>query len=275
MSAQVRIYTTPSSATAPAECRGHVLVSGSYGGEYNAFHAGKRGIRGVVLSDAGVGKGRAGIRGLEYLDRVGLAAATADATTCRIGDADHMLLHGVISHVNRCAAGFGCAPGQSVRDCAECLKQAPVVDSDMPPVSGGQRHLVRHGPDGPYVLCLDAAPMLQPGDAGAIVVTGSHAGLLGGKPDGLIEPNVQAVFFSDAGVGLDEAGVRRLPLLDRRGIPAGAAAADSAPIGDARAIYAEGILSRVNATACALGGRPGMRVRELIELLISRRGEPH
>lgn len=270
MSASVRIYTAASSATAPAQCHGHVLVSGSYGGEYNAYHAGKNGIRGVILNDAGVGKELAGIRGLEYLDRVGLAAATADAMSCHIGDGAHMLQHGVISFVNRCATRWGCAPGQTVRDCAERLKGAPVIEARMPAVSGGRRWLLRDEPGAPRVICLDAAPMLEAADAGSIAVTGSHAALLGGKPDGLIAPAVRAIFFSDGGVGMDQAGVARLPLLDERGIPAGAASAGSAPIGDARAIHADGVLSFANATAAALGGAPGLRVKDFIELLLSR-----
>ena len=67
------IISVSSSAGATAACRGAVLVSGSYGGEYNASHAAKWGIRGVVLNDAGVGWEGAGIRGLPYLDRIGLA----------------------------------------------------------------------------------------------------------------------------------------------------------------------------------------------------------
>lgn len=269
MSAAVRVFTAASSATAPAECRGHVLVSGSYGGEYNAFHAGQRGIRGVILNDAGVGKDGAGIRGLAYLERVGRAAATADAMSCHIGDGEHMLQHGIISHVNYHAARLGCAPGEPVRACAERLKKAPLIEAEMPPVSGGGRWLVREGPGEPRVICLDAAPMLEAGDAGVIAVTGSHAALLGGKPDGLIAPQVRAIFFSDAGVGMDRAGVARLPLLDERRIPAGAASADSAAIGDARAIHADGILSFVNSAAAALGGTPGVRVRDFVDLLIA------
>jgi len=269
MSAAVRIFTTASSATAPEECRGHVLVSGSYGGEYNAYHAGRRIIRGVVLNDAGVGKDRAGIRGLDYLERAGLAAATADVMSCHIGDGAHMLQHGIISFVNRCAARVGCAPGQSVRDCAERLKAAPLVEAPMLPVSGGQRHVIRDDAGATLVVCLDAAPMLTAEDTGRIVVTGSHAALLGGKPDGLIAPDVRAVFFSDGGVGLDATGVARLPLLDARGIPAGAASANSAAIGDAVSIYTEGLLSHVNASAAALGGRPGMLIREFIERLLA------
>ena len=56
----VRILTFSSSASATPESAGNVIVSGSYGGEYNAFHAAKWKIRGVVLNDAGVGRGHDG-----------------------------------------------------------------------------------------------------------------------------------------------------------------------------------------------------------------------
>jgi hypothetical protein len=270
VSPPVRIYTASSSATAPAECRGHVLISGSYGGTYNAFHAGRRGIRGVVLNDAGVGKDNAGINGLDYLDGVGLAAATADAMTCHIGDGDHMLQFGRISYVNRCARQYECATGQSVRDCAERLKLAPIIDAAMPPISGGGRYLIRNVPGEPRLVCVDAAPMIEPTDTDSIVVTGSHAALFQGKPDGLIEPELRAVFFSDAGVGLDSAGITRLPLLDQRKIAAGAVSAASARIGDARSILADGILSHVNATAKDLGGTTGMPLREFVDRLLAR-----
>ncbi|MGA8399474.1 MAG: hypothetical protein WB697_06265, partial [Stellaceae bacterium] len=76
-------------------------------------------MRAVIMNDAGIGKDDAGIVGLEFLDRITMAAATADAQTCHIGDGDHMLAHGVISHVNKTAAAVGCKVGQRVRECAE------------------------------------------------------------------------------------------------------------------------------------------------------------
>jgi hypothetical protein len=270
MSESVSIRTAPSSATATEDCRGNVLVSGSYGGEYNAYHAGKWGIRGVILNDAGVGKDAAGIRGLAYLDRVGLAAATADARSCHIGDGDHMLAHGVISYVNRAAASWGCVPGESVRQCAERLQAAPVIDAPMPPIRGGKRYVLSRGRGEPAVICLDAAPMLEPGDAGSIVVTGSHAALFRGLPDDVVRPDVRAIFFSDAGVGLHGAGIARLPTLDERGIAAGTASADTGAIGDARSIYDHGVLSHVNRTAAAVGGVAGVLVRTFVADLVAR-----
>ena len=270
MTEAVQISTVSASSQVAAANRGHVVVSGSYGGEYNAFHAARWGIRGVVLNDAGIGRDRAGVRGLDYLDGVGLAAATADCMTCHIADGDHMLAHGRISHVNRAAAALGCAVGQSVRDCAERMRAGPIVERELPPIAGGKRYLIRAEPDEPPVICLDAAPMLEPGDAGAIAITGSHAALFRGRPDDVIKPQVHAIFFSDAGIGLDGAGVRRLPDLDGRGIPAGAVSAATGPIGDSRGIYRDGILSHVNATAAAFGGMPGQPVAALVELLLAR-----
>ncbi|MGN6101286.1 MAG: hypothetical protein ACTHOR_09070 [Devosia sp.] len=266
----VEIITVPSSASATEIARGNVIVSGSYGGEYNAWHAAKWGIRGVILNDCGVGRNDAGIKGLPYLDRIGLAGATVDAFTAHIADGEHMLAHGIISHVNEAARRLGCAVGQTAAACAERMKAGPIISEQPPAISGGKRYTLRDVPGEPKVLALDAAPMLTPEDAGAIAITGSHAALFRGQPDNVIGPDLYAVFFNDAGVGLDEAGIRRLPTLDERGIAAGTVSAQSAPIGDARAAYAEGVLSHVNRTAEQLGGRPGMALRDFVELLLAR-----
>jgi len=181
-----------------------------------------------------------------------------------------MLAHGTISYVNESAQAAGCRLGESVRDCAERLRAAPVVRARMPEVHGGRRAVIRSTPT-PPIVCLDAAPLLEEGDAGAIVITGSHAALFRGQPDGVIKPDVRAIFFSDAGVGLDQAGIARLPTLDERGIASGCAAADSAEIGNAGSIYREGVLSHVNHTAARLGGRVGMRVFDFVALLCDAR----
>ena len=261
------IFTVSASSQVNDSHRGQVIVSGSYGGDYNAFHAGKWGLRGVILNDAGVGKDNAGIHGITYLEQIGLAAATADVNTCHIADGEHMLAHGIVSYVNRFAAGLGCKPGDTVKACAERMRTAPVAKGELSAISGGKRYLISEAPGKPRVICLDAAPMLQPDDEGSIAITGSHAALFRGRPDGIISVKLTGVFFSDGGIGMDAAGVSRLPDLDAKGIPAGAAAAMSARIGDSRSIYHDGVLSRVNQTAVRLGARPGMRVKDFVEML--------
>ena len=264
------IFCVPASSQVNAAHHGQVIVSGSYGGEYNAFHAGKWGLRGVILNDAGVGKDDAGVRGIFYLEQIGLAAATADVDTCHIADGDHMLAHGVISRVNRFAAAIGCKVGDTVRATAERMRRAEIATGELSPISGGKRYTISEAAGKPRVICLDAAPMLTPEDAGAIAVTGSHAALFRGKPDNIISVKLRAVFFSDGGVGMDAAGISRLPDLDAKGIPAGAAAAMSASIGDSRSIYRDGILSHVNRMAAAEGATPGMSVHDFVTVLLAR-----
>src|SRR5580658_4753261 len=228
MSEPVKIMTVASCSNARDEHRGHVVVSGSYGGRYNAYNAAKWPVRAVIMNDAGIGKDDAGIVGLPFLDRIGMAAATADAQTCHIGDGDHMLAHGIISHVNDTAAALGCKPGQSVRDCAE-LMRAAAPPTEMPPaISDGARYILRDNPGEPRLVCADSIGMIEPEDAGQIVVTASHGAMSGGRPDNAVRPDVYAVFFSDAGAGggMDGAGIARLATVDRRGIPAGAITPD-------------------------------------------------
>lgn len=262
-----RIVTVSASSQVKGEDAGCVVVSGSYGGQYNAYHAGKWGLRGVVLNDAGVGRDEAGIDGLPYLDAIGLPAATADAMTCHIADGDHMLAHGTISHVNAAAAALGCKVGDRVADCVELMRSGAIHTGELPPIAGGRRYVLGDEPGRRRLIALDAAPLLEPGDAGSIAVTGSHAALFRGRPDGVVSADVFAIFFNDAGVGLDGAGVARLPTLDERGIVAGAVDCRSAPIGNARAIHADGVLSHVNETARRHGGRAGMRLRDFVETL--------
>jgi len=270
MTASSRIVTVPSCSNVTAADAGGVIVSGSYGGKYNAFNAAKWGIRGVIMNDAGIGAADAGIVGLSYLDEIGLPAATADAQTCHIGDGEHTLAHGVISHVNDAAASLGCARGQTVRACAARMEAGNVPPTAPPPITEGARFVLRNVPGEPALICADSVGMLRPEDAGQIVVTASHAALPGGRPDTIVPRDIHAVFFSDAGVGLDGAGIARIGHLDSLGIIAGTTSAASAPIGDSRALYQYGILSHLTGAARRAGAAEGMRLQAFIDMLLAK-----
>jgi hypothetical protein len=61
--------------------------------------------------------------------------------------------------------------------------------------------------------------------------------------------------------------VSRLPALAARGIPAATVSAASARIGNARSTYEDGVISRVNARATALGLHAGVSTREFVARL--------
>ena len=264
----IEIVTADSVTRLGASHRGQVLLGGSHGGVYAGYLAAKAGVRAVVLSDAGVGKDRAGIGSLVYLDDLGMAAATVGTMSARIGDGADFLARGIISHVNRTAAALGCAAGQSCRDCAERLRDAPAWHGS-PPVYGEARLLLSGVPGEPEVWGLDSVSLIEPADAKRILVTASHGALLGGRADDAIKVRPLAAVFNDAGVGLEEAGISRLPVLAGMGVAAATVAADSARIGDARSAWESGRLSHVNRLAGSLGAKPGDSIRDLVDLMLS------
>jgi hypothetical protein len=244
-----------------AEAKGAVVVNGSHGGVYAAWVAARLGVAASVFNDAGVGRDDAGIAGLAWLDGLGIAAAAVGHLTARIGDGADMLARGIVTHANRLAVQLGCRPGLSCREAAHLLAQAEAGGREPPPVLESAFLLIA---ESPAVWALDSASAVGPEHAGAVVVTGSHGGLLGGKPETALKYDTRAALFNDAGIGIDEAGVTRLPALDARGVAAATVAAASARIGDARSTYEDGILSRVNSCAAALGLAPGIGARAFV-----------
>ncbi len=109
--------------------------------------------------------------------------------------------------------------------------------------------------------------MVEPADAGQIVVTGSHGGLLASLPGLVLQVDALAALFNDAGIGIDQAGITRLPALDRRGIAAATVDAMSARIGDGLSTLRDGVISHANETARRLGAGPGMTARAWVERL--------
>jgi hypothetical protein len=245
---------------------GSVIVNGSHGGVYAAFLAAKLAAAAVIFNDAGVGHDRAGIGGLDYLQGLGIAAATIGHDTARIGDGADMIRNGMITHANELAASFGVKPGQPCRDAAISLQQGRQPERAPPDALEGTYLLTSAAPQ---VWALDSASLVLPEHKKAIVVTGSHGGLLGGKPESAIKYDVLGALYNDAGIGKDEAGVSRLPALAARGIAAAAVAATSARIGDARSTYEDGVVSRVNSRAAALGLHEGVSARDFVARLRS------
>ncbi|MEX2503099.1 MAG: hypothetical protein WD336_12045 [Trueperaceae bacterium] len=88
-----------------------VLVCGSAGTLRSARLVLRHAPRLVVLHDAGVGKDRAGVAGLDRLADVHVAAVAVRHDSARLDDADDVLDHGVIAHLNDAARTLGLEEG--------------------------------------------------------------------------------------------------------------------------------------------------------------------
>ena len=114
------------------------------------------------------------------------------------------------------------------------------------------------------IVIVDSAALVEPADAGQIVVTASHGGLIGGYPPAALKVDAFAAVFNDAGMGAENCGITRLPALQARGIAGLTVAAMSARIGEARSTFHDGVVSAVNAVAASLGARVGDRLEPLL-----------
>ena len=93
----------------------------------------------------------------------------------------------------------------------------------------------------------------------------SHGGMYSGSL--ALSARLRGVVLCDAGVGLDQAGIASLGLLDAAGVPAATVSHRSARIGDGTDGYARGRISYVNSFAAAQGVGVGDSCRLALERL--------
>ncbi len=261
MGSSIRLAPT---LTKLADCEDAVVVTGSHGGHYCGRLAIAARLRAAIFHDAGIGLEEAGIAALRLLEERGIAAASASHLSCRVGDTDDMMRRGVISRANAVAAACGVAPGLSCAEAAERLTAAPHRIAGLPEASES-RTILRPASARRGIVLIDSASLVHADDdRGAIIVTGSHGGLVGGDKKMALRTDAYAAAFNDAGIGIDRAGLGRLAPLDERGIAAITVDCMTARIGEARSTF-EGVISAANETAKRLGARQGLRAREVLE----------
>jgi hypothetical protein len=255
-----------------AKHKGAVAYCGSHGGIYAAYYAAYKGLAAVILNDAGIGRERAGVAGLDLLAKLGVPAAAISHMSARIGEGQDGVERGILSTVNSPAAALGLKVGQPCREALALLAKAKPKPSPSPePLEESRFEVPEAGRGGVKVFVIDSMSLVKPEDDGQIIVSASHGGALGGRPEMAIKYPVFACVCNDADKGLDGAGITRLPALDQRGIAAACVSAFSARIGDGRSTYADGFISVVNETAKRYGGLVGQSCKDFVAAMVNAR----
>lgn len=256
--------------------RGAHAIVGSHGGARSGFHAASCEVASLICHDAGVGMDEAGVAALGILERFGMPAAAVSHESAHIGDPQDMFDRGIISWINEPGTKAGLVRGMRVRAACAVLEgyrsghAAPTSADHVGAEFRRQRIPVNTTSGSMLIVVVDSASSVNEEDDGAIVVTGSHGGLPGGAAERALKARPLLVAFNDAGIGLDNAGISRLPVLGAMGIAAICVSGDSARIGDGLSTYQTGVVSVANDTARALGARTGMPLIDLVSSLAAR-----
>lgn len=264
----IRVHDSITKLT--SEDEGAVVLAASHGGVYCGYLTMKAHLLGVILNDAAVGLERAGIGSLDYLDALHVPAATVDYRSARIGDGADLERRGTISFANANARKLGVIDGEPARAAATKMLAAERSTATAPPYHEA-RFILREASGEPVVWGLDSISLVREDDAGTVIVSASHGGLLAGNPASALSASARIAAFNDAGIGIDEAGISRLPALQERGIAAVTIDAMSARIGDARSAWETGTISRWNQQAATLGAVAGQRLSAFVIAALSQR----
>lgn len=128
------------------------------------------------------------------------------------------------------------------------------------------------------VLVFDSATYVEgyvadhPETAGDVLVNASYSGVLcarmvmSGKP--------RAVIGLDCAIGKDGAGIAGLWYYEALNVPAAAVDVMTAEMGNGADLYDNGVVSRVNDAAQALGIEPGMTAREVADYFLTGEKKP-
>ena len=123
------------------------------------------------------------------------------------------------------------------------------------------------------VVIMDSITKVAPEDKGDIVISASHGGASSGEF--ALEVPLHLVFFNDAGVGKENAGIAALAMLENGQVAAGTTSHTSARIGDSADMWENGVISHLNAQAQALGLAVGEKLSTAVLKLIDGKKAQH
>jgi hypothetical protein len=255
-------------------CASHCGDNGTFARKLNSCH-----VKAVFLNNAGIGKNQAGISGLPYYEAANILACAVDNFSAGIGVARDTWESGIISHINKIAEKAGICPGDTVQKAVDLISRnfikTSIIQENIENLQDNRLYIsnlesnlhkqTRIQTEGSNITITDSITFLNENNAGEIVVCGSHGGISAGHY--AKKHHLKAVFFNDAGIGKNNAGIKSLDYLDDAGIIACTVDCMSAEIFNGQDTFENGIISVCNHQAKTRNIREKMTLKEAINLI--------
>lgn len=259
-----------------------ILVCGSHcGGNSDLARQVKNcGVKAVFLNNAGVGKNQAGIRGLTYYEAENILACAVDHNSAEIGISRDTWESGIISHTSPQAEAAGIQTGNSVKEAVAKIshivkhssstqKSERFESQNRRESEGSKKGLkkqIKAQIESVDITIADSITSLTENNFGDIVVCGSHGGVSAGEY--AQKYRLKAVFFNDAGIGKNNAGIKSLGTLNEAGILACTVDCMSAEIFNGQDVLDNGSISVCNQLAKTRNIKESMNVKEAIKSMM-------
>ena len=265
----------PSNSRPILVCASHCGDNGTFARKLKNCH-----VKAVFLNNAGIGKNQAGISGLTHYEAENILACAVDHYSAEIGVARDTWESGIISHTNIMAEDAGIQIGDSVKkavakiiniiDKASLIQKNKSFESHINEEKENSckvdlKKQIQTQIDGVSITVTDSITFLNESNAGDIVVCGSHGGVSAGHY--AQKHRIKAVFFNDAGIGKNSAGVKSLESLSDAGILACTVDCMSAEIFNGQDILDNGIITVCNQLAKSRNIKEKMTVKEAIKYI--------
>ncbi len=254
-------------------CASHCGDNGTFARKLKNGH-----VKAVFLNNAGIGKNQAGISGLAHYEAAHILACAVDHKSAEIGVARDTWESGIISHTNTLAEKAGIQPGDSVQEAVARIintiaPTSPTQEKENLESLANEKKDSTGKPDlkkqfqtqidGVSITVADSITFLNENNSGDIVVCGSHGGVSAGEY--AQKHQLKAVFFNDAGIGKNNAGIKSLDTLSDAGILACTVDCMSAEIFNGLDMLDNGIISVCNQLATSRNIKEKMTVKEAIK----------
>jgi len=265
----------PNNTSPVLVCASHCGDNGTFARKLKNCH-----VKAVFLNNAGIGKNQAGISGLSHYEAEGILACAVDNFSAEIGVARDTWESGIISHTNTQAEVLGIEIGDSVKKAVAKISSIINLPSSSPKYLHADsivdkkkknsskvdlKKQIQTQIDGVSITVTDSITFLNENNAGDIVVCGSHGGMSAGHY--AQKHHLQAVFFNDAGIGKNNAGVKSLESLNEAGILACTVDCMSAEIFNGQDVLDNGIITVCNQLAKNRNINEKMTVKEALKYI--------
>src|SRR3954447_26369136 len=242
-----------------------VLVVGSYCGTRILAPMFTRGVKGVIATDAGIGKDDAGISGLKHAEEIGVPVATIAAMSAETSNGRSTLL-GEISRANAPARALGIAVGMVAYEAAFRLPRAPAGTSIPTPLGVEEAPVVVEETPKGRIWATPGSTAIKEKIPNDVFCSGANSSRV--FSDGALRMAAKGAIANDAGIAKNNTAVEGVMLLQERGVPAASVGTMSARLGEGLSTWNDGVISVVNQIAAARGVKVGMSAKEAARLML-------